>query len=45
MKYEYEKIKKQSYIGLFFSYCIYLYDIRLMHLPIDEITQLEIITV
>ena len=45
MKDEHEKIKKQSYISLFFSYCIYFYDIRLMHLLIDEITQLGIITV
>ena len=45
MKDEHENIKKQSYISLFFSYCIYVYDIRLMHLLIDEITQLGIITV
>ena len=45
MKDEHEKIKKQSYISLFFSYCIYSYDIRLMHLLINEIGQLGIITV
>ena len=45
MKYENEKIKKQSYISFFFSYCIYFYDIRLIHLLIDEITQLRINTV
>ena len=45
MKDEHENIKKQSYISLFFSYCIYFYDSRLMHLLIDEITQLGIITV
>ena len=45
MKDEHEKIKKQSYISLFFNYCIYFYDIRLMHLLIDEITKLGIITV
>ena len=45
MKDEHEKIKKQSYISLFFSYCIYFHNIRLMHLLIDEITQLAIITV
>ena len=42
---ENEKIKKQSYISFFFSYCIYFYDTRFIHLLIDEITQLGIITV
>ena len=45
MKDEHEKIKKQSHISLFFSYCTYFYNIRLMHLLIDEITQLKINTV
>ena len=45
MKDKHKKIKKQSYISLFFSYCTYFYDIRLIHLLIDEITQLKIITV
>ena len=44
MKDEHEKIKK-SYVGFFLGYCIYFYDIRLIHLLIDEITQLGIITV
>ena len=42
---EHEKIIKQSYISFCFSYCMYFYDIRLMHLLIDEIGQLGIITV
>ena len=45
MKDEHEKIKKQSYVSFFLSYCIYFYDIWLIHLLIDEITQLGIITV
>ena len=42
---EHEKIEKQSYVCLFFSYSMYFHDIRLMHLLIDEIGQLGIITV
>ena len=45
MKDEYEKIKKQSYVSFFLSYCMYFYDIWLIHLLINEITQLGIITV
>ena len=45
MKDKYKKIKKQSYISYFLSYCMYFYDIQLMHLLIDEIGQLGIITV
>ena len=45
MKDEHNKINKLSYISLFFSYCIYFYDIRLMYLLIDEIGQLGRITV
>ena len=45
MKDEHKKIKKQSYVSFFLSYCIYFYDIWLIHLLIDEITQLGIITV
>ena len=45
MKDGHEKIKKQSYVSFFLSYCIYLYDIWLIHLLIDEITKLGIITV
>ncbi len=45
MKDEYKDIKKQSYITIFFSHCIYFYNIRLIHMLIDEITQLGIITV
>ena len=45
MKDKYEKITKQSYISFFLNYCMYFYDIRLMHLLIDEIGQLGIITV
>ena len=45
MKDKYEKIKKWSYISFFLSYCMYFYDIWLMHLLIDEIGQLGIITV
>ena len=39
MKDEYKKIKKQLCISIFFSYCIYFYDICLIHLLINEITQ------
>ena len=42
---EHEKIEKQSYVCLFFSYSMYFHDIRLMHLLIDEIGQLGITTV
>ena len=45
MKDEYEKIKKQSCISNVFSYCIYSFEIPLIDLLIDEITQLGIITV
>ena len=45
MKDEHKKIKKQSYVSFFLSYCKYFYDIWLIHLLIDEITQLRIITV
>ena len=45
MKDEYRNIKKQSCITIFFKYCIYFYDIQLIHFLIDEITQLGIITV
>ena len=45
MKDEHEKIKKQSYVSFFLSYCIYFYEIRLIHLLIDDITQLGIIPV
>ena len=45
MKDEHENIKKQSYVSLFLSYCIHFYDIWMIHLLIDEITQLGIITV
>ena len=45
MKDEHKKIKKQSYVSFFLSYCIYFYDIWLIHLLIDEITQLGKITV
>ena len=45
MKDEHEKIKKQSYVSFFLSYCIYFYDIWLIHSLIDEIIQLGIITV
>ena len=45
MKDEHKKIKKQSYVSFFLSYCIYSYDIWLIHLLINEITQLGIITV
>ena len=45
MKDEHEKIKKQSYVSFFLSYCIYSYDTWLIRLLIDEITQLGIIIV
>ena len=45
MKDEHKKIKKQSYVSFFLSYCMYFYDIWLIHLLINEITQLGIITV
>ena len=45
MKDENEKIKKQSCINNVFSYCIYFFDVPLIDLLIDEITQLGIITV
>ena len=45
MKDEHKKIKKQSYVSFFLSYCIYFYNIWLIHLLINEITQLGIITV
>ena len=37
MKDEHKKIKKQSYVSFFLSYCTYFYDIWLIHLLIDEI--------
>ena len=45
MKDDYKRIIKQSCITIFFSYCIYFYDTRLIHLLINEITQLGIIIV
>ena len=42
---EYEKTKKQSCITNVFSYCIYFFEVPLIDLLIDEITQLGIITV
>ena len=45
MKDEYEKIKKQSCISNVFSYCIYFFEVPLIDLLIDEITQFGIITV
>ena len=38
MEDKYKKITKQSCISLFFNYCIYFYNLRLIHLLIDEIT-------
>ena len=40
-----KRLKNSHILASFFSYCIYFYDIRLIHLLIDEITQLGIITV
>ena len=39
-----KRLKNSHILAFFLSYCMYFYDIRLMHLLIDEIGQLGIFT-